>query len=366
MKILAISKFVDKEKTKDSAVDLWRVKRPLLELQKHVDWQIDFRPALIEDFHGLEDDPNEYVRQYGMDKVRELGQYDIIFSSYFTSPHMYTLLWGAEKRFGTKAIIDFDDDLFDVDPSNFSFWQNAGWQGHYFLGRIAEVTKYITTTNDKLADKIRGRSEVDPLVTVLPNYIDDSYPEQEIDNGDRIVIGFFGGASHYNDVHKSNLLPALQKIMHENKNVYFKICGQPADYYLPAKRIEQVPTANGVEWATKRLPEMKLDIAVAPLLTTEFNQYKSNIKWQEATRVGAAFIGTNTGPYKTIPDGSATLVNNTTNDWYEAITKLLDADTRKKQVAAARQELKSHQLADHWQEYKQLFEEVHSADNQTI
>lgn len=360
MKLLAISKYVDGVNKKDSAVDLWRVKRPLRELQKHVDWQIDFRPAIIEDFHGLEKDPDEFIRRYGGKLAEELGQYDIIFTSYslFTSPHQYAILWGAEHKYGTKLVVDIDDDVRDVDPSNFLFWKSAGWQGHFFLSRTTEVATRMVTTNQKLADKLRMNSDVDPKLWVIPNYIADAYPDQTIQSKDKVTIGFFGGASHYNDLHKSNVLPALQKLMHEHKNVYFKSCGQPIDDYLPRKRIELVETAQGSEWAEKRLPSMKLDIAIAPLLMTEFNQYKSNIKWQEATRVGAAFVGTNTGPYADIPDGTALLTNNTTESWYDALKTLLDAAVRKKQVRAAKKELEGWKLENHWQEYKELLEEV--------
>lgn len=361
MRILAISKFVDKEKTKDSAIHLWRVKRPLLELQKHVDWQIEFRSAIIEDFHGLEQEPDEFIRQYGVGIVRDLSQYDIIFCSYFTSPHIYTLLWGVQHRYKTKVVMDFDDDLFDVDPSNFGFWQPAGWQGHEFLGIIARVQERLVTTNERLAEKLKDRSECDAKVWVIPNYISDAYPEQVVDNGDKVVIGFFGGASHYADLHKSNVLPALQKLMHKYKHVYFKVCGQPVDYYLPSKRVEYVDVAQGNDWPTERLPSLNLDIAVAPLLVTEFNQHKSNIKWQEATRMGSAFVGTNTGAYKDIPSGTAVLVNNTVDDWYNALESLvLDADKRKELVTNAKKELRGWWLEDerNWSKYKELFEEV--------
>lgn len=361
MKILAISKYIDKEKTKDSSVDLWRVKRPLLELQKHVDWQIDFRSALIDDFHGLENDPDEFIRRYGASIVKDLAQYDIIFTSYslFTSPHQYTLLWAVEHKFNTKVVIDFDDDVRDVDPSNFLFWQSAGMAGQYFLERTTEIAPRIVTTNKKLADKLQQYSEVNPKIWVIPNYISDDYPDQDIDNGDKVIIGFFGGASHYNDIHKSNVLTALQKVMHEHKNVYYKSCGQPIDEYLPRKRQETVPTAQGNDWARKYLPEMKLDIAIAPLLFTEFNQHKSNIKWQEATRIGAAFVGSRTGPYKDIPDDCARLVINTMDGWYYTLKELVeDVQQRKVLVANAKEELKKWRLEDNWMKYKEMFEEV--------
>lgn len=359
MKILAISNYSNQKKKKDSSVHLWRVKRPLQELQKHVDWQIDFRTAIITDFKGLENDPDEFIKQHGTEVARDLGQYDIVFASYFTSPHVYTLLWGANKAYGTKYVIDIDDDLYNVDPSNFAFWKSAGWQGHYFLKTIASVAPFITTTNKKLADKIKANSESDPKVFVLPNYMSEQYPDQTVDNGDKVVIGFFGGASHYNDVHQSGMLPALEKLMHENKNVYVKMCGQPADHYLPRGRTEQVDTAQGTDWPTKLLPSLSLDIACAPLLDTEFNQYKSDIKWQEATRVGSVFVGTDTGPYSDLTSDIARLVPNNVDAWYVTLKDLVEhPNKRKTLVKNAKKALGGRMLENHWQEYKKMFEDV--------
>lgn len=360
MKILAISNYVGDASLKlDAAVHLWRIKRPMLELAKHVDWTIDFQPAVVRDFHGYELNPDGFIKEYGDEEVAHLGQYDVIFTSYFTSPHIYTLLWAAEKEYGTKVIIDFDDDLFDVDPSNFAFWRSAGWQGHEFLGIIARVSKRLCTTNKLLANKLRNRSEVDPTIAIIPNYIADMYPDQTVDNGDKVVIGFFGGASHYNDLHESHVLDAVQKLMHKYKNVHFKVCGQPINKYLPKTRIHNVEVGQGVNWPTKVLPSMNLDIAVAPLLDTEFNKYKSNIKWQESTRMGSAFVGSNVGPYKSLKSSVATLVNNTTDEWYDALERLiLDANARKAQVKRAKDELKKQRLENNWHEYKEMFEEA--------
>lgn len=59
MKILAVhSDFGDTKKTK--AVDLWRIARPIRELKKHVDWQIDEQETFIkgiEKFETLKSSP---------------------------------------------------------------------------------------------------------------------------------------------------------------------------------------------------------------------------------------------------------------------------------------------------------------------
>lgn len=367
MKILAISKVQDKKQV-ESAIDLWRVYRPMKELAKHVDWQIDYQSHVIRKFDKLpqkyRDDPGEFIKHLGEREVDHLGQYDIIFTSYFTSPHVYTLLWGAHKKHGTKFVFDIDDDLYDIDWWN-PFHIFAGKAGVVFLQRMATITKYISTTNEHLATKLRNKSEAGAQVFVNPNWISDDYQHGPIDNGDKIVIGYFGGASHYRDIHNTNFVPALRRIMHDHKNVYFKMAGQPLDQYLPRKRVEIIDPVQGKNWPLKLFPKLSYDIALAPLMDTPFSKSKSNIKWQEATRMGAAVIASSVGPYQKLPGGTVKLVNNTEEDWYNAILKLLDAETRKQQVEKAQTALKAFRMEDNWLSYKSMFEGVFNDTDNT-
>ena len=369
MRILGISKVVEEGKQKESAIDLWRIYRPLKELSKHVDWQIDFQPHIIKDFdkiaHLYQDDPDRFIKERGKEAVDHLGQYDIVFSSYFTSPHVYTVLWAAAKEHGTEFIFDIDDDLFDVDPYN-PFWVAAGKEGAHFLQVMARITKYLCTTNDDLAKKFKQNSEVDARTFAIPNYIPQTYPECTPDNGDKTVIGFFGGASHYEDLHQSGVLEACEKLMHENKSIHFHCAGQPVDKYLPSQRKKIINVAQGQDWPTKLFPSLNYDISVAPLLDTKFNAHKSNIKWQESTRMGAAFVGSDVGPYKSLNKDVAKLVPNTREAWYIALKELVDdVQKRKDQVKAARKELKKWELEKNWKKYKTMFEEIHNANDQT-
>lgn len=357
MKILGISRVVETGAQKESAIDLWRIYRPLKELQKNTDWQIDFQDSVVRDIEKYED-PDRFIKEHGAAEAKHIGQYDVVFTSYFTSPHIYTILWAAAKEYGTEFIFDLDDDLFHVDPSN-PFWLHAGWAGHEFLKTMARVTKYLSTTNEDLAKKLKERSEVDPEVFVNPNYISDMYPECEPDNGEKIVIGYFGGASHYYDLHETGVLQAIEQLMHENKNIHFHSAGQPIDHYLPTKRKKIIQVQQGTDWPTKLFPTLNYDISIAPLRDTEFSRHKSNIKWQESTRMGAAFIASDIGPYKNLSKEVAITVPNTQESWYLRLKELVeDEQKRKSMVKAAREELKKWRLEDNWVKYKEMFEKV--------
>lgn len=357
MKILAIHHIDGNRPKTESAIDIWRVWRPMEELKKHVDWQIDYQPTVIKDLEKYKT-PKDFQKSGIEDAGRHLGQYDIIFSSYFTDPNSFALIHAVSKRYGTKFILDQDDDLFNVDREN-PFWIAAGEQGASDLRQIARLSKYICTTTPILAKRLEDNSKVEAKVFTIPNYIADSYKHEPINNGDKIVIGYFGGASHYNDLHETGMLPALEKLMHKYKNVYFECVGQPVDHYLPTARVRYIDVAKGRKWIDELFPTLSFDIALGPLRQTLFSLSKSNIKWQESTRMGAAFIGSKVGPYGSLKEGTASLVDNTEESWFEALEKMVvDTIYRKKTLQNAQKELENWRLEDHWQEYQQMFEAV--------
>jgi hypothetical protein len=114
-----------------------------------------------------------------------------------------------------------------------------------------------------------------------------------------------------------------------------------------------------VKWHDELFPTLNFDIAIAPLQDDEFAKGKSNIKWQESTRMGAAFIGSNAGPYRLLKKGTALLSPNTEEAWYIALKTLVDdKERRQKQFKAAQKELENWRLEEHWPEYKTMFEAV--------
>lgn len=363
MKILAISKVVEEGKQQPSAIDLWRIYRPMKELQKHVDWQIDFQPHVLKDFDNLEkkyiEDPDLYIKEKGEEMAAHLGQYDIVFTSYFTSPHVYTVLWGAARKYGTKFILDMDDNLYQVDPEN-PFWLAAGEVGQHFLSVMGEVAPYISTTTEELAKTLKDRSQVNAEIFINPNYISEQYKEYSPDNKEKVVIGYFGGASHYHDLHDTGVLTAIERIMHENKSVHFHSCGIPIDTYLPKKRYKEIDVAEGTDWPTVLWRSLGYDISLGPLRDTPFNENKSNIKWQESTQMGAAFVASNIGPYKNLSNDVVKKVPNDPDAWYIALKELVENEQKRKElVSAAKVEIKkNYTLEKHWDKYKEMFEKV--------
>lgn len=354
MKILAITNVPFVESEKQSMVDRWRIYHPLEELRKHVDWQIDYQKSIIpgiEKYKSKEEFTDEELEK----AAKKLGEYDIIFSSYHASPTAFSLLHVVNKRYGTKYVMDDDDDIFSIEPDN-PFWRKMGHNEVFAMQRIVRLAPFLTIATPELDKVYSEKTEVEGKRYILPNAIPNRYKEYDPDNGENVVIGFFGGSAHYRDLHVTGALQAVEKIMHKHKNVRFRYVGVPITQYLPVARTEIAEQGHGDAWYDKVFPSLQFDISLAPLVENEFNKSKSNIKWQESTRMGAAVVASDMEPFRGLGNGIS-LVNNTQEAWFDALEKLvLDRAARKSHVDHARKQLEGMTLENNWQKYKDVFE----------
>lgn len=363
MRILAVHSALSQDVNKQSQVDHWRVYRPMRELAKHTDWQIDHQPTFIpgfEKYNSLEEFTNEEMEK----ALSTIGRYDVVFSSYQSDIAAYLLLKIAKDRYGTQQVMDIDDDMFAINEDN-PYWMKMNDELTWRMQVMIRENAWLSTTTEYLAERFRERRRQDALkhsdntVFVLPNCISDDFQHPEFDNEPDVVIGYCGGSSHYADAHETGVIDAVRKLMHEHKNLRFRAIAMPIDGYLPRARYEFVDGKRGTDFLTEIFPNMKLDIAIAPLLDNTFNKGKSDIKWQESTRAGAVIVATDLEPYQDIPKSCITFTENGQDSWYKALKPLVESKAkRQKQLAAARKELESRRLEVNWQMYKDMFEKV--------
>lgn len=364
MRILVIHNNLTDDPNKHSGVDDWRLVRPMRELRKHhPDWTIEERPSIIPDMAKYKD-KSEFTQEEMEAAFENVCSYDIVFSSYQANPTVYTLLKVAADRAGTQYIMDVDDDMFAINPDN-PIWTRMTDEKIYYMQRMIADNAWISTTTTQLAKvfRLRRKGHHYKSVFVNPNYISDDYRHAGFDNGERLVIGYFGGSAHYKDIHNTGFMPALARVMHENKHVYFRSIGMIVDHYLPKARYVVEEGKKGHGWLNEVFPSLNFDIGVAPLLENIFNTGKSNIKWQEYTRAGSCVIASDVGPYKTIPPKAALLTDNTEAAWYDVLSRAVhDAALRRKTVETAQAALHDHyRLEDNWQQYEAMFEAVMQA-----
>lgn len=366
MKILAIHTGAEDSNT-PSPVDIWRIWRPLRELKKHVDWEIHEQPSVIKEIDKYKDSkeftPEEMEKSYD-----HLKQYDVIWASYssFLNPMTFVLCLLLHEKEGVKLVVDIDDNVFSINRDNIGWWLKMDDDKTWDVQTVILKAPYITTSTKVLAAELRRRrSQPEDTVKVVPNFISKDYQSAPPDNGDVIKVGYFGGASHYDDVHQTGVIDALEKLMHENKQVHVYSVGIPFEQYLPKQRYHYLEGKRGHEWISDLFPSLQFDIALAPLTSSAFNRSKSDIKWQEAAIMRAAFVGSRMNPYvNTVRhETDGLIVDNTAESWYEALKRLVDdKDLRNKLAQNAKERvIKELLIENNWQTYQRAFKEIHDA-----
>lgn len=336
MKLLAIHNANDTP-DKQNAVDLWRIWRPLREIAKRSDWEITEREHLIHEDDALVA-PEAFTKEELEKAEAELKQYDVIYTSYSSilNPALFTLCKIMKDRHNVKLVIDVDDNVFAIEEENIGWWMKVTHQQTFFLQQIVRHADYLTTTTDRLKKELAKRNE-NAKIYVVPNFISEDYKAGPPVNGTKVKIGYFGGASHYSDLHETGFLPALEKLMHENKNVIAETCGIYAEDYLPKARYTYNEGARGHKWLTDIIPKLNYDICVAPLRPSSFTECKSVIKWMESAMIHAPLIASNVTPYKQVIRSGfdGVLVANDSGEWYKALKDLVDNEQKRRDIAKA-------------------------------
>ena len=141
--------------------------------------------------------------------------------------------------------------------------------------------------------------------------------------GDNIIIGYFSGSIIHNsdiDMIKS----ALIRILLEFKNVKILLFGEISFPIFLNEFSSQIITERFTDW--KKLPKVisSVDINIAPIEKTIFNEAKSENKWVEAALVKVPTVSSNYGEFKNVIIYNETdLLCSNINDWYDSLKTLI-------------------------------------------
>lgn len=281
-------------------------------------------------------------------------QYDVFWTNYFSDPTVASACFFHAQKHNKKVVIDIDDNYLDVPESNHLYDKfKAGKKDRAFLSTILSFADIIVTSTLPLKQKLHSHIQkvqgLDKNIVVIPNMNDisdwDFKPVGK--NKDKIVIGYTGSNSHFDDLRL--VMPSIAKLMNKYDNLYFELIGTvPKDkikeYFGGVGFTDSSLNRIGIHPATATFPEyteylatMKWDIGLAPLVDTEFTRSKSHIKWLEYSMYKIPTIASRVYPYfmdikgiKTIEDGVTGLLVKP-NEWETKLEKLiLDKDLREK------------------------------------
>ncbi len=238
-----------------------------------------------------------------------------------------------QKQYGFKVCVDIDD-YWELDPHHVLYHQ---YIGEDFAGKQIDHLKradVVTTTNERLAELIRP---INTNVHILPNAI----PKQgqfDLERKPHHLTRLFwqGSITHKEDI--ALIKRPIEMLAPICKKIKMVIAGfhdgEPEwdvmvrDYTGGLKH--QYSILPGVHVNEYYKHYEHADICLIPLLNSQFNRCKSNLKVLEAANLGLPCIVSNVHPYKDLP----VIYCNNSGDWVRNINRLVSSKKRQKEAGA--------------------------------
>lgn len=217
-------------------------------------------------------------------------------------------------------------------------------------GMAKELSRYMpevfinrNTASERmyeLSERAMYKRDIVPTVEakVLPTWLKREEYSQALDMAERrknggVRIGYFSGSITHSDDFQM-ILPAVVRILKENPTVELHIVGElelPQELQAYKKQVVVNPFT---EW--ERLPDLiaSVDINLAPITESVFNEAKSENKWIEAALVKVPTVASNFGAFKhMITQNENGLLCETESEWYEALNILIKQSEKRKRLA---------------------------------
>ena len=262
---------------------------------------------------------------------------DVVIVDRFWNPDEITLEVAKDivneiRIAGASYIYALDDNFFDIPKSHPNCPREDQLQAVDYFLRTADMI-WVTTPYLQKSFEI-----FNPKIQVLPNCLDERLLVRRAPNverspfgPDKIIIGYMGTLTHDDDL--LMILPALQSVCGRHPEVEIQIIGVAGHSEtheklrgLPIRFIQPNPGEdtypNFMLWYTNWV---SWDIAIAPLMDTDFNRAKSDIKFLDYAVIGAAGIYSDVRAYResVIHQENGLLVSNQPDDWEDALERLL-------------------------------------------
>lgn len=241
---------------------------------------------------------------------------------------------------GVKVMIDWDDDLTSIHPSNSAYGaynyneQDMHWRYGNTAAALADVN---TVTTPRLQEVYGG--------IIVPNHIPESYLDiKKPDTGTLVTVGWAGFVgTHPDDLYITH--GAIQQALAATKgNSRFLALGDPkALNALGVRSKEPNSWLPGVN--INQYPEFvaQLDIGIVPLADSPFNQAKSWLKALEYASLGVVPVVSPTYDNMRLVEAGAAVPASSPKEWASVVTELIRDGERRQELSA-----KAREVASQW------------------
>lgn len=276
---------------------------------------------------------------------------DIIVVTRFND---WTSMVNLAHQYGKRVVYEFDDTP-DLHKAHSIYKLSLAHRWSEVVAVQATHADAVTASTEDLAIYAR---QFNDNVFVLPNMIDYNLPiwnrEKREDDG-TIVIGYFGGSSHFLDL--KSIEKPIKRILREFPMVRWHYGAFPDLAYIKQldskanKMTTSTQTGRDVVMAKnmrrmfssikrKKLKYLhpykidvyggvysQFDIGIVPLTKGDFNIYKSNLKLLEYGAYDVPVVAQDLNPYSdTIKNSGGGFLAKSEEDFYQHLKKLVKSE----------------------------------------
>lgn len=248
------------------------------------------------------------------------------------------------KQLNKKVLFDIDDLVIDTKYTDTIKYLDSMTKedrklyddGVKRMGHTLSLCDAAITTTERLAEEL---AKYVPDVFINRNTASEIMCKLSQDallnktKNETIGLGYFSGSLTHNDDFKM-IMPVLAKLIKKYKDVRLHIVGEldlPEELQEYKDKIIAHPF---VDW--KKLPYLisQVDINLAPLEDSIFNEAKSENKWVEAALVKVPTVASNVGAFKRmIQNGVTGLLCDTEEEWESALSALIEKKSERENIA---------------------------------
>jgi len=277
------------------------------------------------------------VRMTTMLTPNDMMWCDVIWLQRPASPRILSALSVLPAFRPAKIVADNDDWLRGVPEYNPFAGPLREAQVSEAFDQVLELADVVTFATPELEQLY----QVDESF-VLPNVVDVELwdamsaraPVLRFTDGD-VAIGWAGSPTHSADL--AMVEPAIAHLLRKYSDLCFVRLGAwgMATAHelatLPRERVFEL----GFEPHAHELPKylQTLDIGICPLVENDFNRAKSWCKWLEYAAAEIPAVCSCVGPYRSLDQAGAFVVENTVDAWTRALEHLVRSEKLRRKTA---------------------------------
>lgn len=277
----------------------------------------------------------------GVLSLGELQEFDIILAQRQFHESVLDMLQSAQLM-GKTILFEIDDNVHAVHRNSPVYDDfRPGSPAYEGVRDVMKACDGLFTSSPELASQY---SKWAKRTWVLPNCVDIGFRDWETpvprhpELEGKLVIGWAGSITHQDDW--APLMGVIPEILDKYPHTAFALVSayQTMDIFVEQLKLptERVVRLDPVPFA--RYPELpaQFDIGLVPVVNTEFNRAKSDLKLVEYGARHVPYVASRIAPYSrfhTDTGGQGGYLCNGRQEWVDAISTFVEVESERKAAA---------------------------------